>query len=77
MKEQEVTIVKYWLNAEEILGARLCDSSGACLDCKLSVDQVTPSLGFLCIQHGFQVQVSDSLCNKLICCLPAGPLRDS
>ena len=29
----------------------------------------------LCIQHSFQVQVSNSLCHRLICCLPAGPQR--
>jgi len=42
---------KYWLNAKKILGPGLCGSSGASLDCKLPVDQVTtwpgiPSFAF-------------------------------
>jgi len=29
---REVNVIKYWLNAEEILAPRLCGASGTCLD---------------------------------------------
>ena len=70
MKKREVTIVKYCLNTEEILDTRLCDSSGICLDCKLSVDQVTTWSRIFLIQHSFGVQFSDSLCYRLLILLP-------
>jgi len=38
---RELNVDKYWLNAEEILAPKLCGSSGTCLDCGMSVDQVT------------------------------------
>jgi len=53
--EKSMLLSSYWLNAEGILAPRLYGSSGTCLDCGMSVDQVTTWCGiFSCIQQSFR-----------------------